>query len=66
MVFQVRSEVHPAFTRIDHRPWRMPEAPWIWRQQWLDLAFLHWPVDPAVLKPRLPTGLTLQTFNDVA
>lgn len=28
----------------------------VFGQQWLDLAFLHWPIDPALVAPRLPRG----------
>lgn len=33
------------------------------RQRWLDLGFLHWAVDPAVLAPLLPPGLELDTWE---
>jgi uncharacterized protein YqjF (DUF2071 family) len=32
------------------------------RQRWSALLFLHWPVDPALIAARLPTGLTVDTF----
>lgn len=31
-----------------------------------DVLLLHWPVDPADLRPRLPSSLTLATFQDEA
>lgn len=31
--------------------------------RWLDLAFLHWPVDARRLRPLLPAGITLDTFD---
>lgn len=31
--------------------------------RWLDLAFLHWPVDPDRLRPLVPRPLTLETFD---
>lgn len=33
---------------------------------WHDLAFLHWPVDAALLRPHLPPGLELDTFEGQA
>lgn len=33
---------------------------------WQDLAFLHWPVSPAVLREKIPSGLTLDTFEKEA
>jgi uncharacterized protein YqjF (DUF2071 family) len=32
-------------------------------QTWADLAFLHWPVDPAVVAPLLPTGVRPDTYD---
>ena len=34
--------------------------------KWHDLAFLHWAVDPALVAPHLPPGLTLDTFEGKA
>lgn len=36
------------------------------RMTWNELAFLHWPVDAAVLARQLPAGLALDTFEGVA
>jgi uncharacterized protein len=55
--------VHPAFARIDHRPWELPTRPWTWRQSWRDLLFLHWPVPAAALRPHVPPGLAIQEFG---
>lgn len=33
---------------------------------WYDLAFLHWPVEPSLLRPHLPSGLELETFDGKA
>ena len=35
-------------------------------QSWLDLLFAHWPVPPALLRPLLPEGLALQTWEGQA
>nr|WP_250004490.1 DUF2071 domain-containing protein [Actinoplanes sp. M2I2] len=32
-------------------------------QRWADLAFLHWPVDPALVAPLLPVGTTPDTLD---
>lgn len=40
-----------------HRP-----RGWIMAMDWEDLLFMHWPVDPALLRPRIPAGLELETF----
>lgn len=55
--------VHPALARQDHRPWRVPHADWLWRQTWLDLLFMHWPVTASSLRGLVPDGLTIQEFE---
>ena len=32
-------------------------------QQWLDLSFLHWPVDPGAVAPLLPRGTRPDLFE---
>lgn len=49
-----------------HRPWPMPDGPWVMKQSWLDLLFAHWPVDPERLRPLIPPGLELETFDGKA
>ena len=34
--------------------------------RWVDLAFLHWRVDPDMIRPLIPPDLTLETFDDAA
>jgi uncharacterized protein YqjF (DUF2071 family) len=36
------------------------------RMQWIDLAFLHWRVPPAVVRELVPSVLELDTFHDSA
>jgi uncharacterized protein YqjF (DUF2071 family) len=51
---------------VEHRPWPLPVKPWAGRMRWTDLAFLHWPLDPAALRPLIPRGLELDTFDGKA
>src|SRR5687768_11161807 len=46
-----------------HRPWPMPDRPWVMTQTWHDLLFSHWPVDPAMIRAHVPTGLELDLFD---
>lgn len=57
---------HPALQTLAHRPYPPPPAPWAMHMRWLDLAFLHWPVDAAVLRPLLPQGLELDLHGGTA
>jgi len=51
--------MHPAFARLDHRPWPPPRRPWVGRQSWHDLLFAHWPVPAAAVRPLVPAGLNI-------
>jgi uncharacterized protein YqjF (DUF2071 family) len=46
-----------------HRPWPVPERPWVMRMRWKELLFAHWPVAPSALRPLIPPGLELDTFD---
>ena len=54
------------FATTSHRPWPLPTRPWVMRQTWHDLLFAHWPVDAAALRPLLPEGLHVDTFEGQA
>lgn len=49
--------------RAGHRPWAMPDGPWIMTQSWHDLLFAHWPVAVRELRERVPPGLELDLFD---
>ncbi len=53
-------------TSTTDRTWQLPKHPWIMRMTWSELLFAHWPVDPSVLAPLLPKGLTLDTRDGIA
>lgn len=55
--------MHSSLSRTEHRPWPMPPRMWMWRQSWLDLLFMHWPVPSEVLRPFVPRELTIQEFD---
>lgn len=55
--------MHPALRQIDHRPWPIPDRAWTWRQGWYDLLFAHWRVPVEALRPLVPAGLAVQTFD---
>jgi len=49
-----------------NRPWPTPSWPAVMAMQWHDLLFMHWPLPVAVLRPLVPPGLTLDTFDGYA
>lgn len=57
---------HPAFSQTNHRPWPLPTNPWVMQQQWHDLLFLHWEIDPAELRPLIPPELEVDTYEGKA
>ena len=52
--------------QVAHRPWLMPQSPWIMTQTWHDLLFAHWPVDTPLLRARVPTRLQLDLYDNRA
>jgi hypothetical protein len=54
------------FQQTDHRPWRLPTAPWVMWQQWHELLFMHWALPPEVLRPLIPEEIELETFEGQA
>ncbi len=58
--------MHPALSSVDHRPWPLPPRPWTLRMTWLDLAFIHYRIDPSALALLLPTGLRVDEFDGSA
>lgn len=49
-----------------HRPWALPEGPWVMAQSWHDLLFAHWPIDAAMVRPHIPAALEMDTFHGQA
>jgi uncharacterized protein YqjF (DUF2071 family) len=43
-----------------------PPGPWLWSQNWHDLCFAHWQVPSGALRPHLPGGLEVDTWNGSA
>jgi uncharacterized protein YqjF (DUF2071 family) len=55
-----------ALRETSHRPWPLPERPWLMGQTWYDLLFAHWTVAPDLLQPLVPPPLALQLHDDRA
>jgi len=49
-----------------HRPWPLPDEPWVMGQTWDDLLFAHWPVDAAALRELIPGGLEVDEHDGSA
>jgi uncharacterized protein len=46
-----------------HRPWPVPERPWVMGQTWDDLLFVHYRVPVETLRPLVPDGLELRQHS---
>lgn len=54
------------FRHTAHRPYPHPTGPWVMRQTWENLLFAHWPIPSAVMRPLIPAGLELDTWDGYA
>lgn len=57
------SSKHPALAKTEHRPWPLPEKPWLLQQVWSRLLFLHYEADLDDLRKRIPKPLEIDTFD---
>jgi uncharacterized protein len=48
----------------DHRPWPLPDGPWLQGQTWCDLLFAHWEVPAEQLQRLMPPALPLHLYDD--
>jgi len=48
---------------VGHRPWPVPDDPWVQAQTWEDLLFAHWRVDAAELARLLPPEVPPETHD---
>jgi uncharacterized protein YqjF (DUF2071 family) len=55
-----------SLTRTDHRPFPLPRRPWVIGQSWIDLLFAHWAVPESALRPAVPAGIPIDTFEGSA
>ncbi|MDQ2904217.1 MAG: DUF2071 domain-containing protein [Chloroflexota bacterium] len=49
---------------VEHRPYPLPEGPWVTTQSWHELLFAHWPIAPGELRALVPESLALDTFEE--
>jgi uncharacterized protein YqjF (DUF2071 family) len=50
----------------EHRPYPVPDGPWVMGQTWEHLLFAHWPVDPEALRRHVPEQIPIDTFDGSA
>jgi len=52
--------------QVSHRPWPIPNAPWLMTQTWHQLLFAHWTIDPSELRSKVPSCFELDLFDGAA
>ncbi len=52
--------------KTSHRPWPMPDEPWVMTQTWHDLLFAHWRMDAAELARKIPQPFEIDLFDGTA
>ncbi len=58
--------MEPILDQVSHRPWPLPNGPWVMEQQWHDLLFAHWRVDEGLLRQHVHLGLEIDTYQGQA
>jgi uncharacterized protein YqjF (DUF2071 family) len=62
----VRATTGRSLREIAHRPYPLPGGSWAISMSWHDLLFMHWPVPVGSLRPLVPPGLEIDTFDGSA
>jgi uncharacterized protein len=60
------SQLEKVLSQTEHRPYSLPEGPWVLRMRWHELLFMHWPVPEDWLRPLILPALRLDTFDGSA
>jgi uncharacterized protein len=50
-------------SEVAHRPWPLPDSPWVMGQTWDDLLFVHYRVPVDQLQEHVPDGLEVQEHS---
>jgi uncharacterized protein YqjF (DUF2071 family) len=51
---------------VEHRPWALPEAPWVMAQTWDDLLFAHYRLPAEAIARHVPQGLEIDQHDGTA
>jgi uncharacterized protein len=52
-----------ALSRRAHRPWPVPDRPWVQGQTWRDLLFAHWSLPEDRVRAVVPDAISIDTFD---
>ena len=59
-------EIADILNNTSHRQYQLPEKPWKQYQEWHGSLFMHWKIDPSILKGLLPESLTIDLYDNDA
>lgn len=57
---------HGVLEEREHRPWPLPDGPWVMGQTWEQLLFAHWRVPADRLREVVHPGVPIDTFDGSA
>lgn len=57
------SNIKEILSKIQHRPYEIPQKTWVYYQEWNRALFLHWKIPVEILQELIPAQLTLDTFE---
>lgn len=57
---------HRALKHAAHRDRPVPDRPWAMSMRWADLLFMHWPIDPEVMREAVPGDFDLDLYDGMA
>lgn len=58
-------EIQDILQKTAHRPWPMPQNPWVYYQEWNEAVFLHFEIPFELLRKHVPERLALDSFDGV-
>lgn len=57
---------HRALKVQEHRDQPVPDRPWAMSMRWVDLLFMHWPIEPALMRQAVPGDFDLDLYEGMA
>ncbi|MEO0475866.1 MAG: DUF2071 domain-containing protein [Planctomycetota bacterium] len=57
---------HRALRMIEQRDRPLPDRPWAMSMRWTDLLFMHWPIEPEMMRQAVPGDFDLDLYDGKA
>ena len=54
---------HVILQATTHRPYPLARGPWLMRQSWHELLFIHWPLMPEQIRAKVPEPLEIDMYG---